>query len=779
MSDTFYTSCAEVLSLCQTQKDDLATLLDPDAGFAPRLRQICHDQLIDLEESGESSPEELDALRMEYNTWGLLQALLPARKTEPDPSPSARTLLAQNPYTPTATLAQATMEASRTLSELVVVREWLHETAPPPPHGDASTGYWRFTKHRVMQALRTGNDGKGIDSVVKQMDPDAVVRSEGESNLAADDASYDKALAQTLYAYVRAGRLEEAVELCREAHQPWRAASIRGSLLFQWKALSVGARDEDEPAPEDPNAWSGNRRRNLWKSTCTRAALDPRLTDAERALYAALAPSSQTASTLRAACRTWEDLLWAQISVMCEERQTAALARLGGGFWENGLDAVQKDPVASALEDTDDEEESWREEVVETLQDIANASIEDGLPADNPFHMSQLHIILDRTDDLLNDFAIRLQEGMYDPSSLEYPTMTRFFAHLCLFLQMIDIPVSPLATQIILEAYLRVLEAAGQRDLIAMYAGALGDNAVERYALFLTSLELSADITERRLALTRARDHGLDMERVAVVTAERTVDRAFELLPSAAKGNLPSVLSAMQGPPTDAETLLLRSIEWTTFLDGTADYALEQANVILRYFLARGRVRVARLLLDMLPAELASIDEPEDRVTEYLHYRQFFVIWDTLDRVVECQALEAPQMTRDTRTAWLKDYQGLVEQARDQIVKLLTTDWLIPGGENTGGDRRLRELTRVRQLYIPELILRLHVLLLSSRTKIPANTKHALELANVVADSRYRLYEDFTGPNGRRLSEYIGAVRHAVLAGLEHGGSDPFSVVLA
>ena len=54
-----------------------------------------------------------------------------------------------------------------------------------------------------------------------------------------------------------------------------------------------------------------------------------------------------------------------------------------------------------------------------------------------------------------------------------------------------------------------------------MYAGALGDNAVERYAMFLTSLELSADITARRLALTRAKEHGLDMERVAIVTAER------------------------------------------------------------------------------------------------------------------------------------------------------------------------------------------------------------------------------------------------------------------
>lgn len=116
-----------------------------------------------------------------------------------------------------------------------------------------------------------------------------------------------------------------------------------------------------------------------------------------------------------------------------------------------------------------------------------------------------------------------------------------------------------------------------------MYAGALGDNAVERYAMFLTSLELSADIEERRLALTRAKEHGLDMEKVAIATAERTIEKSFEILPPN-KGPLPNII-ALQPPATEAETLLLRSIEWTTFLEGTYDTALEQTNVILRYFL--------------------------------------------------------------------------------------------------------------------------------------------------------------------------------------------------
>lgn len=63
------------------------------------------------------------------------------------------------------------------------------------------------------------------------------------------------------------------------------------------------------------------------------------------------------------------------------------------------------------------------------------------------------------------------------------------------------------------------------------------------------------------------------------------------------------------------------------------------------------------MLLEVLPAELSSIREPEELATEHLHYRQFFVVWESLARVVECQVLETPSMTRDTRAAWLEDYK--------------------------------------------------------------------------------------------------------------------------
>ncbi|GAW01814.1 nuclear pore complex protein [Lentinula edodes] len=773
--EALYVQCAEVLSLAQSMKDDLAALLDPDTGIAPRFRQLCRDQIEELENvaSFESVSEEKELLRLEENTWALLQAVMPARKTELPTFEYAQDLLQQNPYTPTATIAQAILNASPVLTELIVVREWLQDTAPPPMQPEATTGYWKFTKHNIMQGLRTGAGAR--HGLVKEMDPDAVNRGDGRS-LAADDSSYEKGLVQALHGYVRAGRLEDAIELCKRAHQPWRAASIRGSLLFYWKGI-VNEGFQDEMDDDDADSWTGNPNRRLWKSACSRAALNTALADYERVLYAALAPAPQTSLILKSACRTWEDHLWAQISIMCEEKQTMEMSRLGGSFWEGGMSAVEKGARSVSRETMEEEEEEWEEEVRGALNGLKSVHVEEGPPADHPFHFSQLNIIQDKIGFLLEVFAEGLQNQSLQSTTYEYAPMCRFFAHLCLFLKLIDVTVPPDAVVVILEAYLQVLEAAGQRELIAMYAGALGENAVSRYALFLVSLELSADLSERRLALTRAKEQGLDVDSVAAVTAEMTMNKALELLP-ASRGPLPST-TALQPPAKDAEILLLRSIEWTTFSEATYDRALEQANHICRYFLATGRVQLAQQLLNMLPAELAAIGEPEEQATEHLHYRQFFSIWETLERIVECQALEVSDMNRDTRNAWLQDYKLLIDQGHEQIVKLLTSEWLVNDVENTAGDARRRALIRIRQIYIPELVIRLHSTLFTSRFRFPDNLKLLLKLVNIVADSRYKLYEDFFSDSGARLDDYLGAVRRAILGGLEGGGSDPFHVILA
>ncbi|EJC99448.1 uncharacterized protein FOMMEDRAFT_148674 [Fomitiporia mediterranea MF3/22] len=785
-----YAQAAEVLAASHATRDDLAALLDPKTGFAPKLSAMCRKRIDELMENG-TTLEDGEMLRLESNTWDLVQLLMAVRTTEPTLPPSAKSLLRRNPYTPTSTLAQSILLHSPLLNELVIVREWLHDNAPPVRAPEDALGYWRFTKLRLQHAQRTG-DKKDVESLVKEMDPDAINREDEEESggkrvLDADDANYEKALAQALYAYVRAGRLDEAVDLCRRAKRPWRAASIRGSLLFEWKALEDQSQDHEDASFSD--GWSGNKRRNLWKATVTRAALNPLLSEPDRALHAALAPSPATSVVLKSACRTWHDHLWAQVSIVCEGKQVDALSRAGGGggYWEGGVEAVERIAAESTLtsspvlqqrerEEEEAEEREWEKEVVSALKALSNVGVAEGPPASDPFHVSQLHIILNQTDKLLSDFASGIQTGEFNPGQPNFPTLTRFFAHLCLFLRMIDMPVPADATQAILEVYLQVLEEAGQREHIALYASALGENAVERYALFLTSLDLSVDVNDRRQTLRRAERHGLDIIRVAQVTAEKTLDKAFEELPRMKKALSPVL--ALESELSDMELFLIRSIEWTTFQEQTYRDALEQANAIFRYFLGCGKVQAARILLRMLPSQLQSlpVNDMRSRMhsTEYLHYFQFFAIWDLFDRIAELQEAESGCSTRGAKEAWLASYSGLLDNIREQIVELLKTEWLVNEEEVEGShtqDQRKVTLVRIRRIYIPDLVIRLHMLLVESGDRIPQNLKHTFTLANIVADSRYGIYEDFIAQGGaERLENYLRAVRLAVVKGLENGG---------
>ncbi|KAI5120989.1 hypothetical protein M0805_000450 [Coniferiporia weirii] len=786
---SFYALSAEVLGACHEKRDDLSAVLDPETGFAPRLSRMCKKRLEEISETAmpfDRPLEDITMLRLESNTWDLLQTLISVRKTEPSLPPTAKELLFENPFTPTATLAHSIMCHSPLLKELVIVREWLHDSAPAPHPPEATTGYWKFTRLRLQQAQRTG-DRKEIDTLVSELDPDAGNREDNGKVLSADDANYEKSLAHALYGYVRAGRLDDAIDLCRRTRRPWRAASIRGSLLFQWRALGNEPEEETADDADFADGWSGNKRRKLWKATCTRAALNPLLSEPDRALHAALAPSPASSVVLKSACRTWHDHLWAQVSIICEGKQVDALAQAGGGggFWEGGLESVERiaasssSDVAAQTEEEIHEEREWEREVVSTLEALASVGVAEGPPASDTFHVSQLHIILNRTDKLLSDFSDGLRSGEFNPEQASFPTLTRFFAHLCLFLQMIDVPVATDATQAILEVYLQVLEEAGQREHIALYASALGENAVERYALFLTSLDLSTDLEERRAALLRAEKHELDMVRVAQVAAEKTIEKAFEALPRM-KVALPVVV-ARETPLSDMEWFLIRSIEWTTFMEQTYRDALEQANAIFRYFLGCGKVQAARALLTLLPAQLKLVSAEGEfagmHSTEFVHYLQFFAIWDLFERISEVQLDEASRTTKGAKESWLNGYKILLDETREKIVELLTTEWLVNEEEVSRGkshDQRRITLVRIRQIYIPELVIRLHALLVGSGDRLTENLRHALDLTNIVADSRYGLYEDFLSEGATRLHDYLRAVRQAVLRSLEAGGSDPF-----
>lgn len=117
------------------------------------------------------------------------------------------------------------------------------------------------------------------------------------------------------------------------------------------------------------------------------------------------------------------------MSVLCEERLSEALARLGGGFWEPSGRGEEGEPG-------EEEEDTWRADVEQELQSLSAAQAQEGPGADDPFHVSQLHIILDRTDSLLDDFAAKLRDGAYDRESAE-----SVFLPVCLGPQILTSPI--------------------------------------------------------------------------------------------------------------------------------------------------------------------------------------------------------------------------------------------------------------------------------------------------------------------------------------------------
>jgi len=54
---------------------------------------------------------------------------------------------------------------------------------------------------------------------------------------------------------------------------------------------------------------------------------------------------------------------------------------------------------------------------------------------------------------------------------------------------------------------------------------------------------------------------------------------------------------------------------------------------------------------------LAVISEPEDFATEYLHFRQFFLVWETLEKIYESQSTWGRGLTVDEKPTWVAEYR--------------------------------------------------------------------------------------------------------------------------
>ncbi|GAA5834612.1 hypothetical protein JCM3766R1_003616 [Sporobolomyces carnicolor] len=800
--------------LQSAQSGNLDVLTDDSDNLLARWTAICDQQLDQL--SSDLDSDALNAWTLERNTWQLVQALYSERlngSTPPaDPTSSGSS---KDPYTPPLSVVQRVIEGNKDLIELSAIRDWLHAIPSSLTPAEVRRGYLPYTKNKLKQIKRTG--AVAPRGLVEELDPDALLRAGGSAagaRLEADDATYERALIRTLYEYVRTGQLDAALDLCRQSDQSWRAASLSGGRLWFDPSL---APDDDEFEDldfmdEDLNERraQGNANRRLWKAMCRKIAATPNLDPYEKALYGAL--SGDVPSVL-AVSASWEDVVWTHLNSLFEAHLESSLTLSEAGrFWTRTPHSVapapdkldSEDPLFDSVSRPGEGVRAQLEGIFDKLLKSEKAELQ--LAAKNPFHVSQMYLIVDKVGPLLETFVERLESAAMETEPDTLAHLLRFFAHLILVLRLLKQPLPAYAANRILEAYVHVLEANDQdENLIAFYASCLEEeSAVESYARFLLTFGPDSDLASRHLALRKCLDHNLSLPAIARRTVTLILSSALSSpppLPASARAQAVDAYARVDGRQLE----LIRSLEWLTAEKETYLDALSEANALARYFLSTDAPHAALALLRSLPSDLLSICASSPaasssaalqlQIREHLdyialftcldHHLRFSEVWARPPRSFEsAKGKEKVETAKDKMglQTWKEGLQSLVDELWQKALEVLEGEWLkgdiVEGSEveeDGTGPRRLSELATIRRLLIPDLVLRLHHTLVSTSKLVPENLTRAFELATIVADERYGLYHEFVphsareGEESNLLKRYLEEVRKASLTSLDLG----------
>ncbi|KAL6653596.1 hypothetical protein ACP70R_008520 [Stipagrostis hirtigluma subsp. patula] len=167
-----------------------------------------------------------------------------------------------------------------------------------------SSGVW----HRTQRYLkRKSNDS----SIVKHVDFDAPTR-EG-AQLHPDDKKQDELLLEDIWTLLRAGRLEEASELCRSAGQAWRAATLcpfggidmfpsLDAMFKNGKARTLQAIELESGVGRQWRLWK-------WASYCASEKIAEQ--DGGRYEMAVYALQCSNLKRILPICTDWESACWA------------------------------------------------------------------------------------------------------------------------------------------------------------------------------------------------------------------------------------------------------------------------------------------------------------------------------------------------------------------------------------------------------------------------------------------------------------------------------------
>ncbi|KAJ2827053.1 Nucleoporin nup84 [Coemansia sp. 'formosensis'] len=703
--------------------------------------------------------------KAESNTWDLVerlyklraQALAEAQDDDMSDGDSGQERVTTTDYV----VVQELMGRSKVLTEYVEVKRWLEETAGEFQAVETRKGYLFYTRRMIA------GSGAKDSRIVTEADPDAPSRQRRE--LAAEDGEYSAGLVRTLYEYVRRGCVNNAIDLCVESDEAWRAATLKGSLIWRDPVLDPS----DIPGTRPPHT-AGNINRALWKHACAALAADEANDAYERALYAAL---SGRVDEVALVCDGWDDHLWAHVNALIESHVDRAIADSTLLYTPAQAAAMGHAPS--------------RYVPARDLSHVLDALASHDSPAlrhaaAEPFRRLQSAVIVDSFPAYLTEFALHIGADA---------ELLRVVVHIALLLRRLGFALPPDAVATVLGAYVDLL-VSENRDLVAVYVAHLPPSRqTEAYAQFLRSVEDPVPVRMQLLAL--AATHSLDSDAIAKRTTQLVLESYSAQWSSAAT----YVLAEPAERTSDAENEQIRAIEWITSFPRLYEYALIEVCNLARRFLLCGRTNAAAKLFNSLPdgfvqsewvakAKLDSVgvvSDDSDTLVDISHVHEYIQMLGLCDTYhyystwaeVLCKRPSdtASQLSARSQAQYLEWKESAV-QTTDHATRmfrsrLIDIDWLSPqslrvndvSSSDSSQASRLEELSRLRELYVPETVFRLHSILFDSRSVLPQNLKQSLDLAQLVADESLGIYRQLAKstvayPRGR-LTAFLGLMRRS------------------
>lgn len=694
----------------------------------------------------------------EKDTWDILSKLYMYRDVEKEKYRQESTIL---PMQPSQTeVYNYLMKKNFEIRENSIILQWLEEMSSNIEL-NLDPVYWDHTFQELKN--RRGAQQQQKSSLVTELDPDASSRQ----NVAIDkeDEKNQAKFLQTLWAFLRAGNKEGAVEFCVTVGQYWRAQTLLGFNYY------------------DNETNVGNPYFNLWKSNCL--DLSNKSSDIyEKAVYGVM---SGNLNSILQVSKNWYDYLWSYLRILFDERIYQELK-----------------PYRSSLAIEEDIEQitpSSNLSQIHTPKDIINLLKTSG-PQDiknqskNPYHLIQQMIINDDYRSLF-DTCAQLISKTNQP--IEF---TRFVVMLILFFRKrecyqqqqqednntMDTTDENSSENIIINEYVKHLINTQQHELVALYTS-LFSNENLRITVYSKFLETITDQATRQQCLGLAEQFGLNTQEIAQSVVKNITGLAAAAA-AAASSESQNNKNIISSATTQEDYTKIDSIKWLCFDKQLLIKAILSSNLLIREFIKSNKYNASSDLLKSLPKDIVAIAKQssplEDQDTNniikefkdwenYLAANNRMNIWlqnysnqpkenlasfKLTGKESYAQKLDTDRRKKDYDESFGQWNQNNIIYGQDAISAIhsvLNTGWLCPmenpQGDFDNDDENGMEINDIRKRCIPSLFKSLHTVLIGT-DQISKSSR----ICNKIADERFQWFNVFTKAE---LQEILYLVRES------------------